>query len=197
MDKELEGVIIFGAPGTGKGEQSRILDKTGKFFHFSTGDMFRNLDPSTNTGKEIKKLIDKGILVPDELTIKLFDETIMNLINKGRYDPELQFLLLDGIPRTTMQAKLINERVNIRKIIYLETPYDAILKRNKKRAGEENRVDDDPSIFKNRLETYEKQTFPILNLYKKELIIKIDNSGTIEEVHKLIMKELKELMSDT
>lgn len=191
MIKKYNSILLFGPPGTGKGTQAKLLAQTGKYFHFSTGDMFRNLNLKTKTGTEINNLMGKGELISDKLTLKLFDDTLQNCVRNKRYDPQTQVLILDGIPRTLIQAELIKNVVTINKIIFINTNYETVIKRNTKRAEKENRSDDNKGLIKKRIESYKAETLPILECYKKDLVIEIDGLGTEEEVHERILNALK------
>lgn len=192
MEKKYEAIILFGPPGTGKGTQAKLLEKTGKFFHFSTGYMLRNLNHKTTVGRKVKDLIDKGNFVPDELIFELFDETLAEYIAKGKYNHNKQIIILDGVPRTVKQVSFINNKFDIKKIFYLKINNKLVIERTtKKRTGIESRVDDnDSEIVKKRLETYKKETLPVLNKYDKKLIVEIDGSKSVEEINKKIISSL-------
>jgi adenylate kinase len=194
--KGYKGILIFGAPGAGKGTQAKLLGEEKYYLHFSTGEMFRNLKNNSEIDKiladNIMNLISEGNLVPDDLTIKLFFQTLESYEKTGRYDPKTQVLILDGIPRNSNQVSLIKERIEVIGIIYLVIKDSNILvERLKKRAQIEGRADDSEEVILKRLKTYEKETLEILNKYPKDIILEIDGLPPIEEIHRDIQTRLK------
>src|SRR5271170_5230602 len=106
-----KSILLFGAPGSGKGTQGKIIGSIPGFYHSATGDIFRSLDLQTELGRTFWEYAGKGKLVPDDLTIKLWMQYIkgMELINQ--FHPESEILVLDGIPRNVTQAKLLEETI--------------------------------------------------------------------------------------
>ena len=182
-----KAIIIFGSPGCGKGIQAELLTKN-NYFHFSTGSMFRNLDSKTELGKKIKKIIDNGEFVSDDLVIKLFKETLNKYIKEKKFNPQKEILVLDGIPRTKEQVHLLNEIVNIKKIIYLTVSDKAVIERTKKRLRED---DKSIEIVKKRLKIFKKNTLPVLKEYNRKLIVELNGENNIDETHREILKILK------
>ncbi len=184
-------LLIFGPPGAGKGTQARLIAENKKYFHFSTGDMFRNLDKNSQVGKEIHELISGGNFVPDNLTIKLFFETLEKYVEQKKYNPLEQTLLLDGIPRNPAQVDLIAQKIEVNKIINLYiSNYDELIKRLTKRALHEGRKDDNEEVIKKRLEIYEKETSLVLEKYPQEKILEIEGIGHVEEIYDEIISKL-------
>ena len=163
MVNKYKAILLFGAPGVGKGTQGKLINDLEGYFHFSSGDMLRSLNHKTDIGIEIKSVIDKGKFVDDDLTIKLFYETIEKHIQQGEYDPTKDYLLLDGIPRTKNQVSLIKDGVEVRQIFYLYCKDSEFIRRIKEnRAPLEGREDDKNSQFiKKRIQTYKKETRPL------------------------------------
>ena len=194
--EQYKAIIIFGPQGSGKGTQAKLLTEDKRYFHFSTGDMFRNLksDPTianSEVGKKISTM-ESGNLVSDDLTIELFYKTLEEYVKIGKFNPLNQMLILDGIPRNVAQVSLIKDKINVIRIINLyASNYSELIKRIVKRAEKEGRIDDkDENAVRKRLEIYKKDTAPVLNQYKKEMIIDIDALPPIEEVRKEIIKKL-------
>lgn len=168
----LRSILIFGPPGSGKGTLGKFLSSAGNHYHLSSGDIFRGLSPESPAGKLFHEYAGKGNLVPDEVTIEVWRHFVGGLIATNCYFPNEQFLLLDGLPRTTKQAELIAPHIDLLHIINLEMPnVDGLVKRLKRRAMIERRLDDfDEDILKNRMQVYENETVKVLEKYPKELI---------------------------
>lgn len=198
-EKKYDAILFFGPPGSGKGTQAKLLAEKypKKYLHFSTGDMFRNLknDPAIANSEVGKKIVvlEGGKLVSDDLTTELLFKTLEEYVVKGKYKPQEQTLLLDGIPRNVNQVSLIKDKINIIKIIYLyASDLNVFAERIAKRATIEGRKDDaDKSIVLKRLQVYEQETFPVIQKYDSNLIIKIDALPTIEEIQKNIDESLR------
>src|SRR5689334_4103071 len=99
-------ILLFGAPGAGKGTQGKILGTIPHFFHCACGDVFRSLSVGSPLGKTFVEYISRGELVPDEPTVKLWRQSIANNVHTGRLNPKEDILVLDGIPRNVHQAKM-------------------------------------------------------------------------------------------
>lgn len=168
--------LIFGAPGSGKGTQGSILGQIPRFYHFACGEVFRALDTRTPIGKAFVEYSSRGELVPDEITISLWKARIEDHVESHLFKPDLDILILDGIPRNLGQAELMKEIINVRKIFYLIVPDRAkLIARMKRRAVKENRLDDaKESVILERLDTYEALTKPLLDYYGKDLVVEID-----------------------
>ena len=190
-------ILIFGPPGIGKGTQAKLLANDKKYFHFSTGDMFRALKKNpemrdSEIGKKVTGLIEDGNFVPDDLTVQLFYKTLKEYEEEGKYNPLEQTLLLDGIPRNSSQVELIKEKVEVKKIIYFYCSDDNILvERLKKRAVHEGRKDDREETIKKRLEIYKKDTGAVLKKYDEKLILRINGMNSIEEIYKEAVNKLQ------
>lgn len=187
-----KAILMFGPPGIGKGTQAELLGKLHGFLHFSTGDMFRNLDKNSELGKKVFSVIDRGHLVSDNLTAELFFKTLEQYEKEKKYNPQMQTLILDGIPRNIQQVKLLKDKIEVIKIISLTSSDDEVLaERIEKRAKVDGRKDDTREVLKKRLETYRKETAAVLKQYEKELIIEIDGFGTIENIYEDMLEKLE------
>jgi Adenylate kinase and related kinases len=169
-------VLLFGAPGSGKGTQGKILGTVPNFFHCACGDIFRNLRIDSPIGRVFIEYSSRGELVPDEQTIALWRQTIEGNTRTGIFHPEQDTLVLDGIPRNVRQAEMLKDTLDVIGIFYLScTNFENLVKRLQRRALRENRLDDASlDVIRKRLETYERETKPVLNYYGKDLVHHID-----------------------
>jgi adenylate kinase len=168
--------IILGAPGSGKGTQGKILGTIPRFFHCACGDVFRSLDTRTALGKQFVEYSSRGELVPDELTIDLWKAQIDNLADTHIYKPDIDFLILDGIPRNVKQAELLDQYVDVHQVFHLSCPNrNELARRMRKRALKDNRIDDaSDKVIDQRIATYEAETKPILEYYPTEKVLDLD-----------------------
>lgn len=171
-----QSYLIFGAPGSGKGTQGKILGAIPRFFHFACGDVFRSLDTRTALGKVFLEYSSKGQLVPDETTVQLWHARIDAMIDEHAFIPDLDALVLDGIPRNVKQAQLMEPLINVRRIFHLSCPdRNALIERLQKRALKDNRPDDaSQEVIRKRLETYEAESKPVLDFYSPDKTTVID-----------------------
>ena len=115
--KKYRCVLLIGAPGTGKGTQGGILGNVPGFFHLAVGDVFRSIDINSPTGKEIHNYVSAGKLVPDELTIKIWKNALQAYVALSTYKPWEDLLVLDGLPRSLEQAKLVQSELEVLHVI--------------------------------------------------------------------------------
>ena len=190
-------VLLFGAPGAGKGTQGKILGAIPGVVHLSSGDMFRGMDPESRLGKIFREYSTRGELVPDEVTIDLWREHVGKLRQAGRYDPATQLLVLDGIPRNVNQAKLLDGVIDVLKVVHLAFAQEAeAIARLKKRALKENRADDaKEDVIRRRLDVYRAETRPLLDFYSKDRIADVDAVGSPAEVLFEVLKVLAPLQA--
>src|SRR4051812_7312179 len=188
-------VLLFGAPGSGKGTQGKILGTIPHFYHFSCGEVFRNLRPDTAIGKIFLQFSSKGQLVPDQHTIRLWRRTIDGAEQVGRLNRELDTMVLDGIPRNAHQAEMLKNLIEVKAVFYLSCPdMNKLVARIQRRALSENRLDDaNMDVIRQRLETYDKETKPVLDYYGKKLIHTIDSTQTPINVLKDILEVLSKI----
>jgi adenylate kinase len=177
-------ILLFGAPGAGKGTQGRILGSVPRFFHFACGDVFRGLTAETPIGRLFLEYSTRGELVPDEPTIELWRQSIDTHIRSGRFRPDQDTLVLDGIPRNPRQAEILKESLAVLAIFYLRsTDVDNLVKRMQRRAITENRPDDvSLDVIRERLKNYERETKPVLSYYGKDVVHRINADQTPEKV---------------
>lgn len=187
-----KSILLFGAPGSGKGTQGQFIAALPGFKHISTGDMFRALDPDSEMGKTARSYSSKGQLVPDEFTVNLWAQYTKGLEMTFQLKPATQFLLLDGIPRNVAQCKLMDDKIEVVKIVHLACrDMTKMVERLKKRAIKEKRADDaDEKVIRNRLEVYAKETQPVLDYYPKDKVAEVDATLSMIGVFSEIVKAL-------
>ena len=202
-------IILLGAPGAGKGTQATRLAEKYQIPHVSTGDIFRaNIKNQTPIGVVAKSYIDKGQLVPDEVTVEIVKQRLMESDCQNGY-------LLDGFPRNVYQAEELDKISNVEKVIDIEVDFNKLLKRITGRrvcsCGESyhvdflegktecarcggklyQRADDNEATVNDRLSVYQKQTAPLIDYYKKAgKLIVIDGDKAVTEVFNQIVNEL-------
>lgn len=183
-------LLIMGPQGVGKGTQAALLATHYDIPAISTGDIFRyNIKNKTPLGLEALSYTDKGELVPDELT---------NTIVKDRLamDDTVNGWILDGYPRNAAQVDALDAMLaelgqTLDAVVALEAGRDVLLERMAKRAKEQGRSDDTPEVIAKRLETYEKETAPLLDIYKERgLLITVDGVGEVEAISQTIIEKL-------
>ena len=169
-------ILLFGAPGAGKGTQGKILGNIPNFFHCACGDVFRSLKTDSAVGQIFLEYSSRGQQVPDQPTIDLWRYFIDGSTKTGRFHPEQDTLVLDGIPRNEHQAEMLRDALNVVAIFYLRcTQVDNLIERLQRRALKENRLDDaNIDVIRNRLKTYERESKPVLEYYGKKLLHRIN-----------------------
>lgn len=210
-------IILFGAPGAGKGTQSALLVENFDMRHISTGDLFRkHIKEETELGLKAKSIMDAGNLVPDDITIGMVDDVMDNLNG--------QEFILDGFPRTVPQAEALDQLLeekglHLDKVISFTVPNEELLGRLTGRrvcsgcaavyhidakptkepgicdlCGSEvvQRKDDSAEAVSNRLEVYEQQTKPVFEYFQNTgRLVEIEGRGTTDEVFERIQKHIK------
>lgn len=205
-------LILLGSPGTGKGTQAELITQKYRIPHISTGDLFReNIANGTELGKKAKVFIDEGKLVPDEITIGMFRDRI------AKPDCKKGFIL-DGFPRTLPQAEALDDIAEIDKALLIKSSDSIIIKRlsarrqcrkcnaiygldkppmkkgicDKCRGELYQRDDDKEEVIRKRLETYRKQTEPLVDHYsKKGILAEIDGEQPIQKIFEDVVKALE------
>jgi adenylate kinase len=180
-------VVLFGPPGAGKGTQSQKLIDKYKLVHLSTGDILRNeITNSTELGLEAKKLMDQGVLVPDEVVIGMIS-------NKLDANKDANGFIFDGFPRTISQAEALDnvlksKGTSISGMIALEVDSVELEKRLLSRGKDLGRADDaNVDIIRKRIEEYNSKTAPVANFYKSQgKYSSINGIGSIEEIFSAI-----------
>jgi adenylate kinase len=185
-------ILLFGAPGSGKGTQGKIIGTIPGFFHNATGDIFRSLDLQSETGRKFWDYASRGELVPDEFTISLWRQYIQGMEMVNQFHPNSEFVVLDGIPRNITQAELLSDTIDVEKVIYLRcADMNKMVERLRRRALRENRIDDaSDEVIRHRLEVYERETRPVLDYYPKEKIVRVDATMSQIRVLSEVVKTL-------
>lgn len=176
-------IVIFGAPGSGKGTQSENLIKEYGLHHISTGDVLReNIKKGTKLGKIAEEFISKGQLIPDDLMIDILAEVLDS-------NPETKKgVIFDGFPRTIPQAIALDEMLALREaqvdsVVGLEVEEEELIERLLKRGKDSGRSDDNLETIKKRLDVYNNQTSPLRDFYvKAKKYHKIKGTGTIDGI---------------
>lgn len=196
-NKKFRSILIFGAPGSGKGTMGRFLSAAGNHVHLSSGDIFRGLSPDSPAGQLFHSFASKGHLVPDQVTLQIWHNYVLGLIATNRYFPSQQFLLLDGIPRTLEQAVLLEQYIEPLHIIVLKIDdKQKLVARMKRRALIEGRHDDtDENVLMTRFKVYEETTSKLLAHYPKDKITVVNADQKPLEVLKDILNHLSGLLS--
>ena len=213
-------IIMLGAPGAGKGTQAKMIADKYRIPHVSTGDIFRmNIKNGTELGMEAKKYMDQGLLVPDELTVRILLDRVAKEDCKDGY-------VLDGFPRTIPQAKVLEDALNklgdkIDYAIDVEVPDENIIRRmggrraclscgatyhiehvppKKEGLCDECgqplvlRDDDKPETVQNRLRVYQEQTQPLIEFYTERNVLKtVDGTQDMQDVFSAIVEILGSL----
>lgn len=176
-------IVLFGAPGSGKGTQSaRLIDEFG-LHHISTGEVLRDhIKRETELGKIAKQYIDEGQLIPDDLMISILGDVLDKEAN-GK-----EGVIFDGFPRTIPQAEALNKLLESRgtqlhAVVGLEVPEEELVERMLNRGKETGRADDNLDTIKKRLNVYHNQTSPLRDYYDKDgKYLKINGSGIVDDI---------------
>lgn len=186
-------LVIFGAPGSGKGTQSEVLIEQFGFDHISTGDLLRaEIKQGSELGKSAKSYIDAGQLVPDSLIIGMIEKVLQERQPK-------KGLILDGFPRTVAQAEALDalyakHGTAVHAVLDLQVAEDELIQRLLKRGEESGRSDDNLETIQKRLGIYHAQTAPIAEHYaKKGVHHAIEGSGAIADITARIAKVVNAL----
>lgn len=188
--------LIMGAPGAGKGTQAGDLAKHYGVPAISTGEIFRdNIRKQTPLGVEVKKLIDAGEYVPDDITEEIVAARIAEPDCAGGF-------LLDGFPRTMHQVHFLDRHLakqgqSIDAVVSLYVHPDVLVRRLLARAAKEGRADDNEDTIRRRMEVYAGQTAPLLIHYEmKGLLVEVDGTGSIDEIRERMLAQLDEFLND-
>lgn len=185
-------LVVFGAPGSGKGTQSaRLIDEYG-LYHISTGELLRDhIARGTELGKVADSYISKGNLIPDQLMIDILEDTLST-------NPQTaNGVIFDGFPRTIQQAEALNEMLGrrgscVHAVVGLEVPENELMARLIKRGIDSGRSDDNPETIKSRLNVYHNQTAPLRDFYTREgKYHSVKGTGSIDDIFAEIKEKLR------
>lgn len=191
-------VLLFGGPGSGKGTQGQALGALPQFVHVSSGDIFRGLSSQSNIGQEFRSFSTKGLLVPDELTVRVWLRYMTGLEHLEHFVPEYHILISDGIPRTIAQADMLAEHIEVLQVLYFEMEQARLVSRLRGRALKENRADDaKEEVIRKRIQIYEETTKPVLDKYPSDLIRRIDADQTMPAVARDVFAALADVIPPT
>lgn len=187
-------ILLFGAPGAGKGTQGKILGTVPGFFHCACGDVFRNLRIDDPMGRLFIDYAAKGKLVPDEQTVALWRKNIGASTATGAFNPERDWLVLDGIPRNPHQVEMLRDTLDVRAVLWLTcSDMDKMVERLQRRALRENRLDDaNLDVIRERLDIYKRETKSVLECYPPELVHEVDSTQLPMEV----LREILEIIAN-
>jgi adenylate kinase len=186
-------IVLFGAPGAGKGTQSQKLIDKYNLLHLSTGDIFRkHLSEGTELGKEARQYMDAGKLVPDAVVINMVRDKIES--NQG-----VNGFIFDGFPRTVPQAQALDQMLqelglDISCMVALDVPEEELKRRIAERGKVSGRADDqDPEKINTRIQVYRDETLPVAEYYKKQnKFIGVHGVGSIDEIFDAICTKVEE-----
>lgn len=184
-------LILFGPPGSGKGTQSENLIAKYHFKHLSTGDLLRSeISRKTPLGKEAKKFMDKGQLVPDEVVIGMISFALDE-------HPHAKGFLFDGFPRTSQQAEALDKLLELKNtaievMLALTVTEEELVTRLVKRGETSGRTDDNNEhVIRTRILEYHKKTSPVAEYYARDgKVVNIKGEGTIEEIFQALCDEI-------
>jgi adenylate kinase len=181
-EAEMKRIIMIGGPGSGKSTYSEIITKKLGIPHIYTGDMMRKLaQQDTPDGRKVKELLSKGEFAPLDIVIKAVKERVSQSDAKNGY-------VFDGFPRNVIQAnKMKEEGIGYDYVINLQVSEEEVIKRLTARG----RADDKPEIIKNRIKVYHRETAPLLDYFKKEIINIKAEGGTPESIANEIIKKVE------
>lgn len=187
-------VVLFGAPGCGKGTQSELLEKKFGLSHISTGEIIRSqIKAQTELGIQMQEYISRGELAPDSVVISMVENYLNE--NKG-----IKGTIFDGFPRTTAQAEAFDKMLekmgdSVDVMIYMDVPEQELVQRILLRGKDSGRADDaSEEIIRNRIEIYNQQTAVVAEYYRAQgKYIAVPSLGTIDEVFERIAAEIEKL----
>ncbi len=194
-DSRYKTILLFGGPGSGKGTQGQALGALPKFVHVSSGDIFRGLSSESNIGQEFRSFSSKGLLVPDELTVRVWLRYMSGMEQLEKFVPDYHILISDGIPRTSAQADMLAEHIDVLRILYFEMDEARLIARLKGRALKENRADDaQEDVIRKRIQVYEQSTKPVLEKYPADIVTRLNADQGMPAVARDVFASLADVV---
>ncbi|MBR1549054.1 MAG: nucleoside monophosphate kinase [Bacteroidales bacterium] len=208
-------IVIFGAPGAGKGTQAKLLAEKYDFLHISTGDLLRQeVAAGTPLGQRAQAIMNRGDLVGDDIVVALLARALANRSTLPNPDASIdpwdrerkgephrpEGCIIDGFPRTVQQAQTLEFlfgklQRKIDCVVAIDVPRDELVHRIHERAAISGRADDTEEVIRHRIELYDLQTQPVLDYYRVSgLLVTVDGSGEIAETNTRICQTLERLM---
>ena len=209
-------IVIFGAPGAGKGTQAQLLAEKYDFLHISTGDLLRQeVAANTPLGQRAQAIMNRGDLVGDDIVVPLLDRALRQRSTLPDPDAAVdpwdrerkgephrpEGCIIDGFPRTVQQAQTLEFLFSKLKrkidcIIAIDVPRDELVRRIHERAAISGRADDTEEVIRHRIELYDEQTQPVLDYYRVSgMLVTVDGSGEIAETNARICQTLERVMA--
>jgi adenylate kinase len=190
-------ILLFGMPGSGKGTQGAVLGQLPDLVHVSMGDVFRKIPKYGRFGGEIARYTSQGAIVPDDLTVRIWERHVQILEMQELLLPDQHTLVLDGVPRNYNQAERLAHILDVVQIFHLNiTDTGKASERLKARALRENRLDDmNEEVIRRRLHTYYDETFKTLSFFSTGLVYEIDASQSPIDVLRDIINRMSALQS--
>jgi adenylate kinase len=185
-------LLLLGPQGSGKGTQAKKIADDYGIPHVSTGDMFRALDETSELGREVREIMARGDLVPDEITIQMIEARLSE-------DDAVEGFILDGFPRNRAQAEALDAMLSVigrglDAILYFDVPDEVARERALGRAQEEGRADDTVEAIDNRLAIYHEQTAPIVEYYRTTgKLVQLHAERPVGEVYGQIQQALEQV----
>lgn len=190
-------ILLFGMPGSGKGTQGAVLGQLPDLVHISCGDIFRKLPKWGELGREVLRYTSHGMLVPDDLTVRIWERHIKILELQELLLPSQHTLVLDGLPRNYRQAERLSEMLDVTQIFHLNiADVEKAKERLRARALRENRLDDtSEDVILRRIKLYYQETFETLKFYEPSLVYEVDASLPPLDVLRQIVDRLCEIQA--
>ena len=195
IPNKISTILLFGMPGSGKGTQGAVLGQLPGLMHISCGDVFRKIPKHGELGREITTYTSQGLMVPDDVTVRIWERHIHILELQEVLLRDQHTLVLDGLPRNYDQAVRLDEMLDVVQIFHLKiADTEKAADRLRSRALRENRLDDmNDDVIRRRLQTYYDETYQTLSFYDPSLVLDVDASQTPIDVLRTIIDRLSDL----
>jgi adenylate kinase len=182
-------IVFIGAPGSGKGTQSRAVGQLPGYYWFGTGEVLRDLDPDSTLGDQVRDYLRRGDLVPNDLVLEVWQQHLREAHRQGRFHPEQDWILLDAYPRDVAQAELLEPHVRFERVVHLAVDDDEELKqRLRQRAA---RPDDrDDAVMDHRFQVYHQRTRPLLDHFDHDLVANVNAAAPPLQVLREVVQAL-------